>query len=204
MNEAARKGLDTFERREYLEALPDIQRNAFKSRTIRSSFRRCGLWPFNPSIVLDKLKAKIGSSTPEMEIWHGEGGGPHGTPPKSPSSTSSSPKTLQNLCRSIDKVQATLGEFGGALDAMSPNLTQNIEQIFSGSIHQAEFNVMHQRENARLLRGIEHRNKPRSRRLVKGPDSLSSTGALSVKDAKRSIKRRADEERRCSKTTGPG
>lgn len=196
MNEAARKGWNTFERREFLEALPDIRVKVFTSRTIRSSFRCCGLWPFKPSVVLDPLRAKFKSPSPEMEVWYGEGGGSHGTPPRLPSSSSSSPKTLQNLHCSINKTKAVLDEFGNALDSISPKLNQKIQQIFSGSLHQAESNAMHQRENGRLLQSIEQQNKPQSCRLVKGPTSLSSTGILTVKDAKQSIKKHADEEGR--------
>lgn len=154
-NDAARKSWNTFEQQEFLEALPDIQVKAFTSRTIRSSFRHCGLWPFRPSVVLDPLRVKFRSPSPEMEFWYGEDGGPHGTSSRSPSSNSSSPKTLQNLRRSINKTKAALDEFGDALDSISPKLNQKIQQIFSGSLHQAKSNAMHQRENGQLLRGIE-------------------------------------------------
>ena len=45
------------------------------------------------------------------------------------------------------------------------------------------------------MTSAKQRNKPRSRRLVKGPASSSDTGYLTVKDAKRHIDRRVEKEK---------
>ena len=100
VTETARDGYNTFKRWEFLEKLPSIWQKAFTGKTIWSSFKSCGLHPFNLSSVIDLLKEKmIKDDTPPIEIWYGEGGGPTGSPVRSntPSSITSSPKSLQHL-----------------------------------------------------------------------------------------------------------
>ena len=194
---AARDGYDTFERREFLEKLPSIRQKTFTGKTVRSSFKSCGLHPFNPSSVTDLLKKKmVKDDTPPIEIWYGEGGGPTGSPVRSntPSSITSSPKTLQRFQKDIRKVQKGLAGIQETLDTLTPNLKKQIDHVFSGGLHQAESNANREEQIDRLLESAKQRNKPKSRRQVKGPASLSSTGYLTVKDAKRHINKRMEEE----------
>ena len=211
VTEAARDGYDTFERQEFLEKLPSIWQKTFTGKTIQSSFKSCGLYPFNPSSIIDLLKKKmIKEDTPPIEIWYGEGGGPTGSPVRSntPSSITSSPKSLQRLQKDIRKVQKGLSGIQETLDVLSPNLKVQIDHVFSGGLHQAEANAHREEQVDRLLESARQRNKPRSRRQVKGPASLSDTCYLTVKDAKRHINRCMEEEnhqgqgrkRRCQET----
>lgn len=132
-----------------------------------------------------------------LEIWFGEGGGPTGSPVRSntPSSITSSPKTLQRFQRDVKKVQRGLNDIQEALTTISPNFKEQINRVLSGGLHQAEANAHCEEEVDRLLTTARQRNKPRSRRLVKGPASLSDTGYLTVKDAKRHISRRMESEK---------
>ena len=197
VTEAARDGYDTFERQEFLEKLPSIWQKTFTGKTIQSSFKSCGLYPFNPSSIIDLLKKKmIKENTPPIEIWYGEGGGPTGSPVRSntPSSITSSPKSLQRLQKDIRKVQKGLSGIQETLDVLSPNSKVQIDHVFSGGLHQAEANAHREEQVDRLLESARQRNKPRSRRQVKGPASLSDTCYLTVKDAKRHINRRMEVE----------
>ena len=211
VTEAARDGYDTFERQEFLEKLPSIQQKTFTGKSIQSSFKSCGLYPFNPSFIIDLLKKKmIKEDTPPIEIWYGEGGGPTGSPVRSntPSSITSSPKSLQRLQKDIRKVQKGLSGIQETLDVLSPNIKVQIDHVFSGGLHQAEANAHREEQVDRLLESARQRNKPRSRRQVKGPASLSDTCYLTVKDAKQHINRCMEEEnhqgqgrkRRCQET----
>ena len=197
VTEAARNGYDTFERREFLEKLPSIRQKTFTGKTIQSSFKSCGLYPFNPSSIIDLLKKKmIKEDTPPIEIWYGEGGGPTGSPVRSntPSSITSSPKSLQRLQKDIRKVQKGLSGIQETLDVLSPNLKVQIDHVFSGGLHQAEANAHREEQVDRLLESARQRNKPKSCRQVKGPASLSDTGYLTVKDAKQHINRHMEVE----------
>lgn len=47
---ATRTGCDHFGKADFLHALHDIRKQAFKSKTIKSAFRKTGLVPFNPQV----------------------------------------------------------------------------------------------------------------------------------------------------------
>lgn len=138
----------------------------------------------------------VKDDTPPIEIWYGEGGGPTGSPVRSntPFSITSSPKTLQRFQKDIRKVQKGLAGIQETLDTLTPNLKKQIDHVFSGGLHQAESNANREEQIDRLLESAKQRNKPKSRRQVKGPASLSSTGYLTVKDAKRHINKCMEEE----------
>ena len=42
----------------------EAREEGFTKRNIRSGFRKSGIWPLNPSTVLDDPKAVIGDSPP--------------------------------------------------------------------------------------------------------------------------------------------
>ncbi|KAF2193282.1 hypothetical protein K469DRAFT_447321, partial [Zopfia rhizophila CBS 207.26] len=50
-----RLGYDNFNKVEFLHAIQDVRKKAYKPGTIQSAFKQAGLWPYNPSIVLSKL-----------------------------------------------------------------------------------------------------------------------------------------------------
>ena len=52
VNEAARYGYENFGKQEFLQHLPAIQMNAFKSYTIQSGFSDCGICPFSHGLVI--------------------------------------------------------------------------------------------------------------------------------------------------------
>jgi DDE superfamily endonuclease len=53
---ATRTGCGDFSKLEFLAAIGSIRQQTFKKNSILSSFRECGLVPFNPSIVLAKVQ----------------------------------------------------------------------------------------------------------------------------------------------------
>lgn len=59
VNEAARYGYEYFGKREFLQHLPTIQMDAFKSYTIQSGFSDCGIYPFNPDPVIEGLENRF-------------------------------------------------------------------------------------------------------------------------------------------------
>ena len=129
VREAAKDGYDTFERREFLAKLPSLRQRTFSGRTIKSSFKSCGIFSFDPSIVLDPLKRKLPLDNENpLEMWFGEGNGPTGSPKSTiPSSITSSPKTLQRFQKDIKKVQRGLDGIEEALDSLSLHLKGQID-----------------------------------------------------------------------------
>ena len=53
---ATRTGCSDFNKIEFLSAISSIRQQAFKRTTILSSFRKTGLIPFNPDVVLSQLR----------------------------------------------------------------------------------------------------------------------------------------------------
>lgn len=146
--------------------------------------------PFNPDLIIKRLESRL-PPEPELQIWTGDkkADGNTPTPPSTPSSSSSSPKTLDKLRHYINKAQEAMAELDN--QAMSSKLMKNIDKIFSGSLTQAESGAQYKDDLTYLRQSTQRQNKPRSRRQVQ---SLSDEGILTVRDANRSIQARKEEE----------
>jgi hypothetical protein len=76
VNEATRMGNRDYSRLDFFADLPEIRHRTFKESTICSAFKKCGVHPFNPAIVLEKLKEfepQYRTPTPEnqeVDSWH--------------------------------------------------------------------------------------------------------------------------------------
>ena len=192
VNNAARDLYPSFEKREFLQNLPGIRKKAFKSQTIKSGFADCGIIPFKPDPIIERLKNKL-PPEPELQMWTGDrkADGSTPTPPPTPSSNSSSPMTLQKLRHHIYKAYEAMAEFDKTNQAMSPKLMKNIGKIFSGSLTQAEYGAQYKDDLTHLRQSARRQNKTRTRRQVQ---SLSNEGILTVKDANRHIQARKQDE----------
>ena len=60
---ATRMGCGDFDKVEFLDKIDSIRQQTFKVSTIQSAFRATGLIPFNPSIVISKLREAIPLNT---------------------------------------------------------------------------------------------------------------------------------------------
>ncbi len=58
VNQATRDGCGDFNKVEFLHALKEVRSKALKVNTIRGGFRRCGLIPYKPSLVLDESRSR--------------------------------------------------------------------------------------------------------------------------------------------------
>ena len=182
INAEARLGASDFKKRDFLNILKTLRKNTFTSRTIRSGFKERGVYPFNPSIVLDSLRKKC-IEPPPLAIYDDE-------PPSSPTTASfSPPKTAEKLRRKITKARKSLQEIESILSDLSPMLTRRLDHIFQGSLAQAELNAQRETDVKHLLRFNQRKKQPRNQRQIK------VGGILTVKDANRHIKKRKQDER---------
>ncbi len=55
IDRATRSGCTSFNKVEFLAALPEISRRTFKEASIRSSFAKSGLVPYDPDVVIDQM-----------------------------------------------------------------------------------------------------------------------------------------------------
>jgi DDE superfamily endonuclease/Tc5 transposase DNA-binding domain len=56
VNQATRMGNRDYSRVDFFADIEGIRNQTFKELTIKSAFKKTGIWPFNPEIVLQKLK----------------------------------------------------------------------------------------------------------------------------------------------------
>lgn len=63
IDDAVEDGYYEFSKLEFFARITTIRSQAFKKNTIRESFRKTGLIPFNPKIVMQKLQDLSPSST---------------------------------------------------------------------------------------------------------------------------------------------
>lgn len=197
---AAQQLYNTFEKREFLDHLPSIRQKALKSHTIQTGFRERGIYPLKPELVIDALD-KHCVPIPDIEIWDGgrDATGKSHTPPPTPSSDASSPKTIQKLRHHVNKVQEALAKLeGGNKDGeFTPKLKKHIGKVFSGGLTQAERGAQFEHHLDGINQSAKRQNKPRSRRQVQ---SLSNDGILTVRDANRHIQARKEgEEKKASR-----
>jgi hypothetical protein len=68
VNEAIQTGDETITKVEFLAAFNHFRNQAFKSSTVRSAWKKTGLIPYDPSIVLNKVRETMPrSQTPPRE-----------------------------------------------------------------------------------------------------------------------------------------
>lgn len=49
---------DVSDKRDFFRDIASVRKQAFTSSIIRSGFKNCGIWPFNPKPILDLLESK--------------------------------------------------------------------------------------------------------------------------------------------------
>ena len=105
-------------------------------------------------------------------------------PSSTPSSQTSSPKTIQRLTHSIQEINAKIQRYGGEMDKISKDFSSQVQKTLRGSQMQAELGAIRGEELEKHLQAKNNQRRPRSCRWVPG---LSTTGILSVKDCNRRI-----------------
>ena len=71
-----REGCTNITKLEFLSFIQEVRRQAFKTETILSAFKKTGIQPFNPRVVLDRIAER--AVTPEPAPYAGSS--PFGTP----------------------------------------------------------------------------------------------------------------------------
>ena len=67
IDEATRTGCTNFDKTEFLASLGRIRLQAFKETSILSGFRKTGIVPYDPQIVLEKLQELQTRQEEELE-----------------------------------------------------------------------------------------------------------------------------------------
>ena len=165
-----RDGITQITKLEFLGFIQQIRKQAFKESTIRSAFQKTGIIPFNPSIILEKLRDRRAITPPDQTA--------------SQSSPFSTPLTIRRLNRLGDHILETLP------DDLDTNLTHKIENFIYGAQVQATQLIQIKEDLSRTKLAESARQMARAEKNRQ----LQHGGIMSVDDARNKIQKKKVDE----------
>jgi hypothetical protein len=179
---ATRTGCTSFNKVEFLAAINSIRRQTFKRTTIRSGWQKTGLIPYNPEVVLGKLR--------EMEINSFQ------AIPATPPQSSRTNRINNNPSRNLSPVK-TYRQFCDHLRWLvrveEEKITSNTRTVLRGAYQLAlagENAYIHMRSMTAAAQARQERQK-RNRQVLK-----CQTGVIYADQARAMVRTREKEERR--------
>lgn len=168
-----RDGLVNITKIEFLASIQGVRTQAFKESTIKSAFRKTGIYPYNPQPVLQLLRDREAQQTP---------------PPRSNHSSSNfnTPVTLRQMNKSAGKVTETLQQLDGLI---GEDDSQRIDQFIRGAISLATELVQTKRDLARTRYAEQVARQRRASRN----QQLQTGGVLTVHEGRRIIQQREED-----------
>ena len=148
VEQATQSGCSDFNKVEFLHALHSIREQTFNKNIILSAFRETGLLPFDPEIVLERLR-ELEAPTRLT------------TPSPSPSSPHT-PLTIWSLKRQANSLEEIAAD-------LSPTIQRKLGGFVSGSLAQVQL-------GARALAHTQAAQKARATRQQAGRHTLQGRG----------------------------
>lgn len=168
-----RDGVTDITKLEFLGCIEAVRKQAFKSSTIISAFRKTGIWPFNPQPIIEKLHERAPCTpSPEPDL--------HG------SSDFKTPTTLRQINKVTNKLDIALRNN----NSLDPEFSYNIGRFIRGSLIAATELIQMKRDLGRT-RKAELISK--QRRAVKNRP-LQTGGVLSVANARMMVEKKVVDE----------
>ncbi len=146
---------------------------AFTEKTIASGFRKTGIFPFDPDIVLKQLPGER-PQTPEQEKKNES---------PTPSSIPSTPTSVRTLKRQADKLHATV---------MSPSVRRSLLRFLKGAVALATSESL-AFQQLTIQTDAQHE---RAQRQQKTRQTLPKCGVITFEDAKRRVKEITTKKKR--------
>ena len=165
VNEALRTGCTNFNQVEFLAQLWEIHENTFKISTIKASWRETGFVPWNPALVVEKLRTK---------------GVPPATPPPTEPPSNHTPHELSSLVRRTHYIQDL---------SLSPSLRRPLLPVLKAGLVAAEANELYKHQLAKT----EAAEKARQLRQTQ-PRRMTQRGGVLYAQAAREITRKRDQK----------
>lgn len=156
-NEIVRWGGNTDDKRDFLRLIKSVRKNAFKSQTVKSSFRDRGIWPWDGSIVCDTIDPHW-EDEPVLQIY-----GTPSPPREFPSSaTNSPPDTDQRFSRLEDKL-------GTILEDSEPDLAK-VQKYLKRAIRGGKLALQNASLAQKTITKMQSHKNPnqKTKRWVKG------------------------------------
>ena len=173
-----RTGCADFDKVEFLTAIHSIRQQTFKPSTICSAFRATGLVPYNPSVVLARLRESQASTSPLSTL-------PHSAFLQPPvQAQAETPLTTHSLKRQGEELKQSATN----LD-LSPIFQENLRLVLKGGMVQA---ISGERAVADLSNS-KAAEKARAARQ-KSRRTVQSGGQLYAHQARNMVQQREEEE----------
>jgi len=172
VEKATRTGCGDFNKSEFLDTIDTIHLQTFKPSTVRSGFRATGLIPYNPEIVISKLRE---ATLPPSQAVLTSG------PSASPSSI---PLTIPTLNAMGEELQLEAKE-------LSSSFQHKVKLVLEGGLTLAQSGAlaMDHMEHTRAAEDVRN-----ARRRAQSRRQLQKSGVLYASEARQMVKRREDAE----------
>jgi hypothetical protein len=169
-----RDGCANITKIEFLSVIQEVRRKAFKEETILSAFRKSGLVPYNPLVVLRRIQERQ-----ERAL----------TPPPPPatelhSSPFSTPVTLRQLNKLASSLQTQVKH-----EDVNPELKRTLDRFVRGALTQGT-ELLHTMRDLKRTKVAEEIT--RQRRSQKN-QQLKSGGVLTVEHARKIVRQKEDD-----------
>ena len=169
-----RDGLINITKLEFLSCIQQVRLQAFKESTIRSAFRKTGIFPFNPQVVLQCLEARQ-ARTPTPP--------PNSEPHSSPFRT---PLTLRQINKVAEKLEIVLEED----ESLDPDFSHDLSRFIRGSLSLATELVQTKRDLGRTKMAERIQKQRKAMKNIQ----LQSGGVLSVAQGREMVQQREDDQ----------
>ena len=170
-----RDGVVNITKLEFLGCIQGIRKQAFKKTTILSAFKKTGISPWDPQLVLKVLASRAPARTP--------------SPPTLSNNDSSNFSTPHNL-RQINKVADKLDSFMQQDETLDEEFSHDISRFIRGSLILATELVQTKRDLGRTKKAEEMQ---RLRRAFKNKP-LKSGGILTVAQGRQMVQQKANND----------
>jgi DDE superfamily endonuclease/Tc5 transposase DNA-binding domain len=163
-------GITGITKTDFLDIVESIRRQTFKEQTIKSAFAKTGLFPFNPSVVLDQIRTEPEArpETPETS--------------SDPSEADITPTDQKSLDRLLQAARTGLVQ-----------QSEIIEKLARATATSFSRNLLSERHMFRMTAAnIERDRRNNSKRRVNG--LVGEPGTAYVGLARRAVKRREIQE----------
>ncbi|OAQ57289.2 DDE superfamily endonuclease [Pochonia chlamydosporia 170] len=170
-----RDGLVNITKIEFLSCIEEVRRQAFKESTILTSFKKTGIWPFNPQSVLKILEERQAKKTP--------------SPPSSTGGLHSSPFSTPLTLRQMNKVADKLEDFLEEDQHLDPEFAHDIGRFIRGSLISATELLQTKRDLGRT----QYAQRVQKQRRAMKNSPLQSGGVLTVAGAGHMVRQREED-----------
>jgi hypothetical protein len=169
---ATRTACVKYDKAEFLDAIHDIRCETFKPSTIFSAFKKTGLVPYNPEVVLAKMREAASA-----------------TPPATPQAQDAEPETPETplTIRTLKRVCRDIWHDAAALDT-PPSFQHKLRAGLKGGLVQSQAGKQ-AFSDLEATTAAERSRRKRSRRA-----NLQNGGVLYAENARNMVRRKEEEE----------